>query len=333
MLKGEEKKMKKILSVLLVLGMVLSLTACGASGSSASGEDPAPVSVSDETEVSASVSNDPEPVSEPVAISEEDVIDAFNVAQGYWFKIEGALSADYNDSITGTINGFDNEFYRVNEPGMSTYDELVNSLSEYVDASFVKDYIDTHEMFMDQDGALYICPAGRGDDLTLAWVEYAVNLEGEKGVLTLTIHRQDYFDALDDWYETGETDQQEFSFTVSDGHAVFDEMVYVYMNPEEAPIAGHDPDSLEAALIGLLAGTWTDEDGHSYVIEADGSFVSYYNDEENSKGYIVSSRSNDGSYMMSGEDFNNTVFVLGKADDGSSVITFDSGSIVFTKED
>ena len=323
--------MKKIAALLLTLGMVLSLTACGDTVSP--DPDPAPVSASDSTEVSASVSNDPEPVAEPATVTDEDVINAFKAAQGYWFKIEGGISTDFNDKITGTIRGYENEFYRVNEPDMGTYDDLVNCLSEYVDASFVKDYIDNSEMFIEQDGALYVCPAGRGDDLTLAWVEYSVDLEGEKGTLTLTIHRQDYFDALQDWYETGETDQQEFPFTVSDGHAVFDEMVYVYLNPDEAPIAGHDADSLEAALIGLLAGTWTDDDGHSYVIEADGSFVSYYNDEEESEGYIVSSRSNDGSYMMSGEDFNNTLFLLETTDDGSQVITFDSGSIVFSKAD
>ncbi|MBO7600073.1 MAG: hypothetical protein J6S95_02845 [Lachnospiraceae bacterium] len=321
--------MKKAIAMFLTLGMVLTLTACGEAVSTEPEPDPVPAS----TEVSASVSEDPAPVDEGVTIDADTVIENFKNAQAFWFVAEGAIATDYEDSITGTIRGFENEFYRVNEPGMSTYDDMVDTLSAYVDASFVKDYIDNNESYLNSDGNMYVCPAGRGDDLSLAWVEYSVDLNGERGTLILTIHRQDYFDSLQDWYETGDIDEHEFPFTVSDGHAVFDKMEYICMYPEEAPIEGHDPDSLDAALIGLIAGTWTIEGGDSIVIEKDGSFSSYLDGEERTDGFIFTSRSDDGTYMMNGEDFNNTIFKHETLDDGTEAITFDSGSIVYTRAD
>ncbi len=331
--------MKKALSALLAIGMVLSLTACGASENGpASVDEPAvsesvsKASVSESVETS--VSEDPGPASEALEATEESVIEDFKAAQNLWFKIEGALSIDSSDVKTADMRGFEADYYRVNESGMSTYDELIDTLSYYVNEDFAKETIDNSEMYLISDGNLYMCPAGRGDDMTMAWVEFSSSINGDKGSLVVTVYRQDYFNLLDDWYETGARDQYEYTFTVVSGRAVFDKMDYLCgPAPETSPVPGHDGETLEAKLISLIAGTWTYVDGtSSYVINEDGSFVGYINGEENTQGQIFSSRADDGSYMMSGDGFSNTIFKLESGSDGSPIITFDEGGTVFVKE-
>ncbi len=321
--------MKKTLSTMLALGMVLTLTACGASGSGSSASDSTPASATASASVSASKDN---PVSDPTAAATEaSVIEDFKQAQQCWFKLEGALSTDSSDTKSGTINGYSSDFFRVNEPGIGSYDDLLEYVSQYVDTSFAEDVINNDEKFMNADGALYMCPAGRGDDMSISWVEFSANLNGDSGSVAVTIHRQDFFDSLGDWYETGDIDQHEFPFTVEDGHAVFSSMEYICgPAPEEAPAEGHDASSLDLALLGKLQGKWFCSDDSYIEINSDGSFETYTAGEKTASGYIETSRGDDGSYLMAGEGFSNTFFELGTDDDGTPVLLFDGGGTVYT---
>ena len=61
-----------------------------------------------------------EPVEETNAVSEESLIEDFKEAQELWFRFEGGLENDYDDSVTGQIYGYDMDFYRVSEPGIGS---------------------------------------------------------------------------------------------------------------------------------------------------------------------------------------------------------------------
>ena len=135
-------------------------------------------------------------------------------------------------------------------------------------------------------------------------------------------------------FTKAEIDTYEYPFSIEDGHAIFDFMEYNCGScPYEAPVEGYDSESLEAALLGLLEGRWIYDDGSSYYdILADGSFTYYIDGEAINTGYITSSLSDDGSYMMNGEDINGTLFTLDKDESGIPVILFDNGGTVFTME-
>ena len=267
-------------------------------------------------------------------ISEDSLIEDFKKAQELWFRFEGGLENDYSDSVTGQIYGYDADFYRVTEPGIESIQDLKDYLSSRVDNEYVEEALSETEQYMEVDGVLYSCPAGRGDDLSIGWVEFSAENDGTNGKVTVTIHRQDFYDSLGEWYENGYVDSYEYPFTIVDGHAVFESMDYLCgSSPEESPRVGYDADSLETALLEVLEGTWMCEDGSNYYeILSDGSFTYYINDEARYSGYIVSSRSNDGSYMMEGDDFNGTVFTLDVDRDGIPAIFFDNGYTVFTKD-
>ena len=248
--------MKKALSMILTVGLMATLTACGNSG------DLDPVYPDDDNEIvydEPTVDNDvtynegsdenydENAVSDVVDASDETVINDYREAQALWFLYECGAMQDYEDGITADLNGYDMEFYRVTEEGFSTYAEMVDTLSTYVDRTFVENTIAENGRFVEQDGVLYACPAGRGDDLTIAWVDFEV----ENGTLTVNIHRQDFFDDLGDWFETGEVDSYQYTFSLVNGHAVFDTMDYLCGSyPMEQPIEGHDIDAYNALLEG-----------------------------------------------------------------------------------
>ena len=322
--------MKK-LTMMLLVGMTIALTACGTAAEEPRNSEDTEITAEDSDDEEEEVSDDEPDIDIP---SEESLIDDFREAQEIWFEYEGGLETDYTDSVEGQISAFDTEFYRVSEPGIGSLQELKDYLSARVDEDFVEELLNDTDQFMEVDGNLYMCPAGRGDDLSIGWVEFAAETDGETGKVIVTIHRQDYFSLLEDWYETGDVDSYEYSFTLEDGHAIFDSMDYLCGSfPEESPRAGYDADSLETALVSLLEGRWLNEDGSNYYeICDDGSFTFYINDEESGTGYIFSSRCDDCSYMMNGDDFNGTIFTLGFDEDGIPVILFDNGGTVFTIE-
>lgn len=318
--------MKKALAKLLAVGMMLSLTACG--------DEPAPVSNDTPASVSASVKEDPVKDDPAPASVNVDPVSDFKEAQRIWFLFEAGVKTDSKDVKTGDLNGYDMDYYRVTEPGFGSLQEMQDTLSTVVDPGFAAEAVNERQGYREFDGALYVCPAGRGDDMTMSWVEISSESDGNSGKVIVTVHRQDFFDSLGEWYETGAVDTYEYPFNVKDGHAIFTKMDYLCGSaPETQSRAGYDPDSLEAALVGLLEGTWTSVDGTTYYqIGADGSFTYYIGEEAAYSGVIFSSRSTDGSYMMESADTRNTLFTFTTDQQGLPVLEFDDGQTVFVKE-
>ena len=309
--------MKKILALVLAATLVFSLTACGADGSKTS----SPASASESSKKDPAANNLETP-------SKEAIINDYKEAQDLWSKFEGLLNSDYEDNKVVSVDGYDQYFARVTEPGITTLSDLKNLLATRVDRNFVNSAVDNDTKYKEFDGVLYIAPAGRGDDMSIGWVEFEVTTanDGKSGTLTVFIHRQDYNDN-GSWVETGVTDSYDYTFTVESGHAIFASMDYLCgPNPPETR-----PNYLDGGNdFTFLSGKWTFSDGSSYyMIEANGTYVYYIGDTEANRGYITAGDEN--SYMMSGEDISNTFFTY-EVRDGVPVILFDNGGSVFTLE-
>lgn len=155
---------------------------------------------------------------------EAKVIGDFHEAQRLWSWLEAGAPVDYSDSRTeGDI-----WYFRVDDPEVRTLADVKAMLSGYVDESFVEEQLAGNGVLREFDGVLYAASVGRGDDLSIASVDYAAQLSGEGGKVIVTIHRQDYDDAAGDWVPTGESDVHEFPFTMRAGHAVFSTMENIY---------------------------------------------------------------------------------------------------------
>ena len=155
---------------------------------------------------------------------EAKVIGDFHEAQRLWSWLEAGAPVDYSDSRTeGDI-----WYFRVDDPVVRTLADVKAMLSGYVDESFVEEQLAGNGVLREFDGVLYAASVGRGDDLSIASVDYDAQLSGEGGKVIVTIHRQDYDDAAGDWVPTGESDVHEFPFTLRAGHAVFSTMENIY---------------------------------------------------------------------------------------------------------
>ena len=159
-----------------------------------------------------------------VLSAETKVIGDFHEAQSLWSWLEAGAPVDYNDSRTEDYI----QYCRVDDPNVSTLNDVKKMLSKYVDESFVEEQFTEYCVLREFDGVLYAASVGRGDDITIASVDYDAQLSGETGKVIVTIHRQDYDDASGDWVLTGETDVLEFPFTLQNGHAVFSTMQSIY---------------------------------------------------------------------------------------------------------
>ena len=155
---------------------------------------------------------------------ETTVIGDFHEAQDLWSWLDAGAPVDFSDTRT------EGDFWycRVNDPNVHTLADVKEMLSKYVDASFVEEQFTERCVLREFDGVLYAASVGRGDDLSIASVDYDAQLSGETGKVIVTIHRQDYDDTLGDWVLTGESDVLEFPFTLKNGHAVFTTMKYIY---------------------------------------------------------------------------------------------------------
>lgn len=155
---------------------------------------------------------------------EAKVIGDFHEAQSLWSWLVARAPVDYDDVRTeGDI-----WYCRVDDPNVRTLADVKEMLSRYVDADYVEEQLAGNGVLREFDGVLYAASVGRGDDITIASVDYAAQLSGEGGKVIVTIHRQDYDDTLEDWVLTGETDILEFPFTLRGGHAVFLVMEPIY---------------------------------------------------------------------------------------------------------
>ena len=156
--------------------------------------------------------------------AETKAIGDFHEAQSLWSWLEAGAPVDYHDARTEG----DVWYCRVDDPNVSTLADVKKMLSRYVDESFVEEQFTGDCVLREFDGVLYAASVGRGDDLTIASVDYDAQLSGETGKVIVTIHRQDYDDDSGDWVLTGETDVWEFPFTLQNGHAVFSTMKSIY---------------------------------------------------------------------------------------------------------
>ena len=156
--------------------------------------------------------------------AETKAIGDFHEAQSLWSWLEAGAPVDYHDARTEG----DVWYCRVDDPNVSTLADVKKMLSRYVDESFVEEQFTGDCVLREFDGVLYAASVGRGDDLTIASVDYDAQLSGETGKVIVTIHRQDYDDDSGDWMLTGETDVWEFPFTLQNGHAVFSTMKSIY---------------------------------------------------------------------------------------------------------
>lgn len=326
--------MKKLITMLLATSLLLTLAACG------KGEVPGaytddPAYFSDETENTVEEPDEStaeETVSEDVSFTECDPVADFYEAQKQWFLFDSGMQCDYEDKKQGEIAGYEADFFRVTDDGIGTLDDLKNYLSQYVEESYVEELVNTCDMYTEFDGALYACPAGRGDDLTIGWVEF----ETESDKLIVKIHRLEYYDLPGEWFENGVVDSYEFPYTVEDGHAKFESMFYLCgWEPVTEPDPEHNEDALEAALIGLIAGNWVayvEETDYELQINEDGSYTYCVESEPAYSGRIFSSRSDDGSYMMEGEEISSTLFYLREGENGLPVLEFENGNLIYEKE-
>ena len=155
---------------------------------------------------------------------EAKVIGNFHEAQSRWSWLEAGAPVDWNDSRTE----YNIQFSRVDDPNVHTLADVKEMLSRYVDESFVEEQLAGDGVLREFDGVLYAAAVGRGDDISIASVDFDAQLSGEGGKVIVTIHRQDYDDAAGDWVLTGETDVWEFPFTLRSGHAVFSTMYSIY---------------------------------------------------------------------------------------------------------
>ncbi len=155
---------------------------------------------------------------------EARVIGDFHEAQSLWSWLEAGAPVDYADKRVE--DGI--WYFRVDDPNVRTMADVGTMLSRLVDESFVEEQLAGNGVLREFDGVLYAASVGRGDDLSIASVDYEAQMSGAGGKVVVTIHRQDYDDAAGGWVLTGESDVHEFPFTLRDSHAVFSMMEPIY---------------------------------------------------------------------------------------------------------
>ena len=149
---------------------------------------------------------------------EDAVISDYYAAQTMWswfYMTMPPLASEV--SAAKTDDG--TELYPVELGYVTTLADLRDLLCTYVSESLADEWLATGK-FVEKDGVLYATMGERGSDITIGKLAYAVTLDGESGVLTQTLTRQD-FDDNGKATLTDETETYEYPFTLTNGHAVF----------------------------------------------------------------------------------------------------------------
>ncbi len=133
-----------------------------------------------------------------------------------WFNMSMPPLASDTPEIT-TSDGV--ERYRVALGNVNTLASLRTLLCRHVSEELADEWLSDGQ-FVEENGVLYISMGERGSDITIGSMEYSVKLDGDRGELTQTVHRQD-FDTAGKAFLTGETDDHIYPFTLENGHAVF----------------------------------------------------------------------------------------------------------------
>ena len=148
----------------------------------------------------------------------ESVVDDYLTAQTMWawFHMSMPPLADGESGFTAD-NGV--SYYPAALGGVTTLDGLRELLCRYVSGALADEWLSGGK-FAERDGALYAALSERGSDITIGDIEYTVEMNGDSGILTQTVHRQDFGDN-GQTFLTGETDEYVYPFDIMDGHAVF----------------------------------------------------------------------------------------------------------------
>ena len=117
-------------------------------------------------------------------------------------------------------------YYAVDYRDITTMAQLRTLLETRFSAEIVDELLTAESGFAhykEIDGVLCAVQADRGSDITVASVDYAVELDGDHtaGRVIATIHRQDFDEAKEEWYLTGEPDTLEFPFEMAENGARF----------------------------------------------------------------------------------------------------------------
>lgn len=117
-------------------------------------------------------------------------------------------------------------YYAVDYRDITTMAQLRTLLETRFSAEIVDELLTAESGFAhykEIDGVLCAVQADRGSDITVASVDYAVELDGDHtaGRVIATIHRQDFDEAKEEWYLTDETETVEFPFEMTENGARF----------------------------------------------------------------------------------------------------------------
>lgn len=158
---------------------------------------------------------------------ETRVLGDFYDASELWYWFEGSAPVDWDDvkmiPYTNEYGTFDMAYQRFNEPGVATLAQLRERLGTRFSDEVVEQRLGETELFREFDGVLYAAAAGRGTDMTIESIDYAVELNAAQdgGAVVATIHRQDYDEEKEEWVSTGEVNRVEFPFTLGEDGAIF----------------------------------------------------------------------------------------------------------------
>ena len=160
---------------------------------------------------------------------ESKILGRYYDANEMWYWFEGVIPYDFNDTKTVKVGDIDCVYYRVEIPGVDSVEDLREKMLTRMTADVVDSRISSFQndpdypMFLEEGGALYVLPMGRGGDMSINSIDYRVELfsSGNGGNVIATIVWQDYDEGQGDWVLTGETTDVAFPFTFVDGEAVF----------------------------------------------------------------------------------------------------------------
>ncbi|MBE6908534.1 MAG: DUF3298 and DUF4163 domain-containing protein [Ruminococcaceae bacterium] len=175
-----------------------------------------------------------------LALSDEDrALSDYYDAEEMWYWFEGAMPVDMDDVRTARANTaygeYELDYYRVDMKGVNTLDALrarmLTRFDEAVADKRIESYTsDQNQMLREFDGVLYFCPAGRGTDMYIDSVDFAVDMGegGREGRVLGTIHWRDYDEEKSEWYLTGETAEVAFPFVMTEDGACFTDFQAIY---------------------------------------------------------------------------------------------------------
>lgn len=167
---------------------------------------------------------------------EDRVMGDYYEAEEMWTWFDGNMPLDDTDirTVPSAEADYDIQYYRAAVPDVTTLAELREKLltrfSEAAADRRMEMAVNAeYPLLREFDGALYVLPAGRGDDLTIASVDYAVETGGgTNGKIVVTVHRRDFDEETGELGLTGETDTVELPFVLTEDGARFTEFESIW---------------------------------------------------------------------------------------------------------